>query len=332
MKTVFMIMVTVLLAGGMTESVAAPAVTITGTNYQGWPDSYVLRNADVEAVVVPAIGRVMQFRFLGEAGVFWENPALLGRVVPAGMENWKTTDWANFGGDKAWPSPEASWSEWTKRTTWRPPPAFDGNVYQARLDGDAVILTSPEDPFLGIQVTRRVELSGRTGLRITTEFEKRSGDPTTCGIWVVAQLNEPVRLFAALPGKSIFTRNYILLSQRSPPSLKIDQGLLALERDRTGAYKIGMDSERLLWVGDKHCLVIENPRQARLTYPDRGSSTEIYTSPDPLNYIELESLGPLKQLKPMDRLKESVTYQLSRRSHPTPEAEARALLHNLSVK
>ena len=83
---------------------------------------------------------------------------------------------------------------------------------------------------------------------------------------------------------------------------------------------------------EKHALRIDSPRVKKGIYPDGGSSTEIYTSPDPLKYIEMESLGPLKQLKPMDRLKESVTYQLSRRSHPTPEAEARALLHNLSGK
>jgi hypothetical protein len=52
---------------------------------------------------------------------------------------------------------------------------------------------------------------------------------------------------------------------------------------------------------------------------------EMYTNPDPLKYIELESLGPLKQLKVKDRLRESVTYRLSRRTQSTPEAEARAV-------
>src|SRR5689334_11093934 len=132
MKTLFML--AVLLSGGIIETMAAPAVTIARTNYQGWPDSLVLRNSEVEAVVVPAIGRVMQFRFIGEPGVLWENPALLGRVMTSGVEDWKTTEWANFGGDKAWPSPEASWKAWTTRESWRPPPGFDGTSYQGRID------------------------------------------------------------------------------------------------------------------------------------------------------------------------------------------------------
>src|ERR1051325_7620506 len=52
---------------------AAPVLSIRRTNYHGWPDAYIVSNPKVEVVVVPAIGRVLQFRFIGEEGVFWEN-------------------------------------------------------------------------------------------------------------------------------------------------------------------------------------------------------------------------------------------------------------------
>jgi len=39
---------------------------ITRITYRGWPDSYALPNGFAEAVVVPALGRIMQFRFAGE--------------------------------------------------------------------------------------------------------------------------------------------------------------------------------------------------------------------------------------------------------------------------
>ncbi len=48
--------------------------------YQQWKDAVWLSNGKVEAIVVPSIGRVMQFRALGDEGIFWENPAFLGRV------------------------------------------------------------------------------------------------------------------------------------------------------------------------------------------------------------------------------------------------------------
>ena len=41
------------------------ATTIKTTPYRGWNEAFLLSNGTVEAVVVPAIGRVMQFRFAG---------------------------------------------------------------------------------------------------------------------------------------------------------------------------------------------------------------------------------------------------------------------------
>ncbi|MEO1432128.1 MAG: hypothetical protein AAFV71_24310, partial [Cyanobacteria bacterium J06633_8] len=48
-------------------------MTIKKINYQGWSDSYILSNSQVEAVIVPAIGRIMQFRFPGGENTFWED-------------------------------------------------------------------------------------------------------------------------------------------------------------------------------------------------------------------------------------------------------------------
>src|SRR4029453_5362609 len=48
--------------------------------YFGWERSFTISNGKVEAVVVPAIGRVMQFRFVGQASPLWEDPSLRGRA------------------------------------------------------------------------------------------------------------------------------------------------------------------------------------------------------------------------------------------------------------
>jgi hypothetical protein len=309
-----------------TPAMSAPSTTFLRTNYHGWAESYLLGNGTVEAVVVPAIGRVMQFRFVDEPGVFWENPALAGRMVSTNLDDWAKTEWVNFGGDKAWPSPEGSWAEWTKRLTWRPPPGFDGLPYQASVDGSSLVLTSAVDPFLGIQVTRRIELPERSALRVTTTFTKRSGAGLKTGIWVVTQLKDPVRLFAPLPAKSVFTRGYHLLSQRPPPSIKVERGYVSLTRDPASSYKIGLDASTLLWIGEQHCLRIDSPRLANHTYPDRSSNTEIYTNPDALPYVELECLGPVREMATGGRQDETITYRLSRRTQPTPELEAQALM------
>ncbi len=105
--------------GPLTPTVMPPLVsgrvTITNVVYNGWSNSYIINNGIVQAVVVPAIGRVMQFGFIGDEGVFWENRSLDGK-----FGNWEQP-WSNFGGDKAWPAPESDWSKFTRRETWCSP-------------------------------------------------------------------------------------------------------------------------------------------------------------------------------------------------------------------
>jgi len=305
---------------------AAARVTITRTNYHGWAESYVMSNGKVAAVIVPAIGRVMQFGFIGEEGVFWENRALDGRIADGHLMVWAAKDWANFGGDKTWPSPEADWSNFTSRKGWRPPPAFDGWSSDVRLNGGTLTLVTAADPFYGTIAERRIQLhSSKPEMTITTTYQREKGEPAWIGIWVITQLNEPAGLFAPIPKKSVFPEGFALLGKDVPPSLQITNGLIALVRNPKAAHKIGLDADSLLWVGEKHVLRIDSPRVRKGRYPDKGSSTEIYTSADPLPYIELETLGPLHLMKPGDKIERVNTYTLSRRTKPSPEAEARAL-------
>lgn len=314
------------LATLLQVSEAAARVTITPTNYHGWPDCYILSNGKVEAVVVPAIGRIMQFGFVGEEGVFWENRSLDGREANADLLVWAAKDWVNFGGDKTWPSPEADWSLFTNRKGWRPPLAFDGAPSGATVKGSTLTLSTYTDPFYGTRAHRRIELHPRDPvMTITTTFERIEGEPAVMGIWVITQLKEPVGLFAPVPKKPVFPNGYTLLSAEPPPDLKVHDGLVSLTRNPKAAHKIGLDGDSLLWVGEKHTLRIDSPRVAKAQYPDQGSSTEIYVSADPLPYIELETLGPLHRMKPKDKISRANTYTLSRRTKPTPEAEARAI-------
>lgn len=302
-------------------------VTVTRTNYMGWPDAIILNNGTAAIAVVPSIGRVMQFGFVGEEGVFWENPKLFGKIADGELMTWASKDWINFGGDKTWPSPENEWSIFTNRKGWRPPPAFDGWPSEARISGSSVTLITAVDPFFGTMAERRIELhSSRSEMTITTTYRRVKGDPAVIGIWVITQLKEPAGLFAPLPEKPVFKGGYTLLGQTPPPSLKVEDGLISLTRNPKAAHKIGLDGDTLLWVGEKHALRIDSPRVRKGDYPDKGSSAEIYTSADPLPYIELETLGPLHTMKEGDTIKRSNVYRLYRRTQPTPEAEARAIL------
>ncbi|MBL9175881.1 MAG: hypothetical protein JNL10_20225, partial [Verrucomicrobiales bacterium] len=166
------------------------------TEYRGWSNVWILGNGIVEAVVVPEVGRVMQFRFAGgNDGPFWENPALLGKPIPD--QPW-TVSHGSFGGDKTWPAPQSAWN-------WPPPDVFDAVALTSRVEGDALVLTSPVSPRFGVRTERRVSLApGRPEMSIVTRYEKVAGEPVDVGVWVITQAADPQAVFLPVPSDSRF--------------------------------------------------------------------------------------------------------------------------------
>jgi hypothetical protein len=293
------------------------AIAVTQAPYHGWPDALTIRNSVVEVTVVPSIARVMQFQHIGEAGVFWENRTMDGKAPDPSRQQW-----GNFGGDKSWPSPQDDWNRIMGRE-WPPPTAFDSMPHTAQIDGAAVIMTSPVDPAYGIRTLRRIELSpGQPVMTIVTTYEKVRGDPVKVGIGVITQLRDPQRAFIVRAPHSRFARGYVQLQFGPPHDLKVVDGLISLVRGHDTESQIGSDGSSLLWMNDKYVLRIESPRIAGAEYADQGSSVEIFTSKDPLAYVELETFGPLQSLRPGERLQRTNRYTLLRRTRKDPFDQA----------
>ncbi|MBS1806936.1 MAG: hypothetical protein JST84_01945 [Acidobacteria bacterium] len=307
-KTIFLLLVFALLSiQALAQS--AKRVAITPQSYNGWKDALIISNGSVEAVIVPSIGRVMQFRFVGEDGVFWENPAVAGKPVnPAAKE------WVNFGGDKPWPAPQSDWPKITPRA-WPPPIGFDSSAWEAKIGNDSVDLISPVDPHYGIRAIRRIKLDpARPTMTITTVFEKVKGEPRNVAVWIITQLKDPDLILVPMPKDSIFAEGFNKQSKELPEYFKVQNGTIAIKRDPKKSTKIGTDATTLTWIGAKHALRIEASRVPNVVYPDNGSSAEVYTNFDPLKYVELEMLGPLKEMKIGDKQEQINRYTLMPRS------------------
>ena len=278
----------------------------------------------MEAVVVPAIGRVMQLRLKGKTeGPFWENRALDGQLHEAAPD-----DWINVGGDKCWPAPQSAWPRQQGRE-WPPPVAFDSRPAQAAATEFGVTLTSPIDPGYGIQMARLVELApGQPILRIRTEYRKLLGGPVRVGIWTITQLREPERVAILLKDNSQFANGYLGLLAAWPAELMLDGRHLWLKRHTREQVKIGTDGSCMVWVGTGCALRID-AEAGPGEYPDGGCVTEIYTNPDPLAYVELEVLGPLQTINTGERIERTSVYTLRPRSTSDPEDEARKMLSSL---
>ena len=290
--------------------------------YNGWPEAFMISNGKVDAVVVPGIGRVMQFRFTGEKdGPFWENHALDGKSPDS-----QSSEWINFGGDKTWPAPQSEWAKTTGRS-WPPPKAFDSMPVDTAVEGETLVLRSKIDLNYGVRTERRVSLSPtEPEMRIETIYRKIEGPPIRVGVWVITQLKDPEKVSMPVPEKNLFKMGYNKQSEALPAHLQFTNSWVSCTRSPKMSTKIGSDASELIWANQHWVLAIHAQREAAGDFPDNGSSAEIYTNPDPNQYVELEMLGPLQQLKRGETLSRTQTYRLYRRGAGPVEEQMRALL------
>jgi len=190
-----------------------------------------------------------------------------------------------------------------------------------------VNLVSAIDPHYGIRTHLEIQLDlDHPVMTITTTYEKVGGQPFRVGVWVITQLKDPVIACASLPEFERFRGGYYRQSDEPPANLRIENELLSLTRDPKASHKIGTDAGALFWVGKDATLRIDSPRQLTGQYPDDGCSAEIYTNPDPLPYIELEMLGPVRKMIVGDKITRSSRYTLVRRAEADADLEVRRWL------
>jgi hypothetical protein len=304
-------------------AVDAPNTAIF-TNYHGWTNAVSLNNGIVEAIVIPNTGRLQQFRLLSSTVIsilLWENSQFYGKAAT----NTSTTDYDNFGGDKAWPSPQSHWG-------WPPPRGFDGRTNTVSFTNGIVTLVSTVDTNYNIRVTRNFELLfDKPVMRVQTIFE-RVGASTNVnlGVWIDCQAvaSTSSRCYVPVPTNSIFPNGYTTNGSAQftgalPTGFTNINGMISFGVDGSPSRKVGFDSSSLAMVGRTQSLRIDAPRIPGATYPDGNCSTEVYTTPD---YFELEMLGPLADLPVGGQMELVTTYSLHRRTETTSDAEAKKIL------
>ncbi len=289
------------IASGPLPSSNTETRFISHQTYKGWPNSWLLSNGRVWAAVVPSTGRVMQLGRVNEDGVFWENPKLIGKRMPS--QPWDTA--GSFGGDKTWPSPQSAWN-------WPPPDVFDQEAVTVREVSGALILESKVSPRFGIRTERRVEMDlGQPVLRITTTYHKVQGEPVEVGVWVITQLKNPVDVQLPVPPDSPFADGYVALAG-TPGSFAHRTGdQIRFTRDPQAGHKIGNDAGSVTWQDAHQTLTIESPRVPGASYPDQGCSVAVYTNGGEADYVELETMGPMKRLSVGESLTSVNVYRLT---------------------
>ncbi len=296
-------------------------VTVQQTEYRGWEGAWEITNGDARVVVVPQIGRIMHYGLADGENILWNNPELLGQVLPADgppPAEEEGLAWQNFGGDKVW-SNEQDDFEAINDHSWPPDHWFDGSPQQVDRLVQGVRITSPLSPANGARVIRDIWLAeSGTRLHISQRLEKvqaaRHADlePLRYTIWNVTQIRPPQVTLMPLNPHSGLADRYRLWDDTSPVSFVVDGDIGRFTPHPQDTQKARVDSDRwLAGIVDNVVVAEFYRRDATQPYPDGGLSAEVYTSTD---YTELELLSPLVPLAIGESLELTIEWEL----HPLP--------------
>ena len=192
-------------------------VRVGEVEYLGWKNAVEIDNGDIRVVVVPQIGRIMHYGFVGGENILWSDSQHHGKVLPGGKPNLDEEGqfaWTNFGGDKVWPKQQSEFARITGHS-WPPDHAFDGGVDEAELLNDGVRITSPVSSYNGARSVREIRvLASGSRVEINQRIEKftsaadASLDPLRYTIWNVTQIRPPEQTFYPLNPHSHFDLRY----------------------------------------------------------------------------------------------------------------------------
>ncbi|RYX81774.1 DUF4380 domain-containing protein [bacterium] len=280
---------------------------ISTTTYFGRP-AYRLTNGKDEAVIVPALGRVMRYGKVGGPNLLWNSPTFSGL-------DW---GWKNYGGDKTWLAPQSYWGVMSDKG-WPPDSAIDGAPHEAEVvTGGKLKMVSGTSKTSGIRVERIMGFNDAGEFEIQQSAIKTAGSPLRVGLWSVSQSVPAQAVFVPTSPDSPYANGFFRFETKGKKqSAVVEDGLLRLEPKSEGeGQKFGIDSPvaAIASVSDGVAWVQKSAKPDG-QYPDgvekHGFPVEVYINGTPkAYYVELEMLGPLVNMVKGQKMTHTVRWSL----------------------
>jgi hypothetical protein len=305
------------------------SAAIAPTKYYGW-DAWTLSDCKTEAIVVPAIGRVMSFHRVGGDEWLWSAMTSLNGKPP----NWE--GWRNWGGDKTWLSPQTAWDKLGSKTNWPPAPEWNDRPYKSEvLSGGHLKITSATNQSSGIRFIREFWHDDNGDFIVKQTVEKLRGAPVQCGIWSITQIDGAKTDAVFLPRnpQSDYGDGYIWMSPAEKATrlsaTMLSPTLMKVLPALNGSYKLGLDAPRAAIAAQRgdELLVLSTARPDGV-YPageagKAGTPVQLYGQGDAkMNYLELELLSPLRNCVAGSRWTHTVKWRIEKL--PTANADETA--------
>lgn len=302
-----------------------PVAPILPSEFLGWTNALRLENDQVEAVVVPAIGRLIHFAPRDGQSPLRLERALQGRPPSEGES------FFNIGGDWLWPVAQARWPGFSADgRNWPPPPMmadmpWTGSAWKDSEGVQCVLLSREYGAPLHIKVSRLFRLaSDSAALVVQQRIERTAASDIPVVLWNISQIAQAELVAMPVEARSKFRGGLQALMGRKPPRKQLVRcGDVAVYRVSPGAEtKLGSDSPRGWIAAAKGTNVIfesvANP--AGGDYPDGGCVVELYSN-EGLGYSEIETLSPELNLAPGQVLENVLRIELA--ATPAPHAPCR---------
>lgn len=271
---------------------ASAAVKIEKINFKGWPNSYRISNGTVEAVVTSDVGpRVIRFGFVGGQNLFKEFTEQIGK---SGEKDWQAR-----GGHRLWIGPE------DRVKTYAP----DNGPIHIEIHGDVLEATEPVEALTGLEkkITVRMAATG-SAVEVFHQLRNAGKSPYHLAPWCLTMFAQggagihglPER--GKYPDKLLATGPLVLwaYTNLADPRWKLLEKYIVLHQDpknsvpqKIGSYNHDTWGAYLL---NGELFVKKAPAKAEPpAFTDYGCTFETFTNAD---FLELETLGPLLDLKP----------------------------------
>jgi hypothetical protein len=257
--------------------------------YGGWLNCYRLANDQVELVVTADVGpRVIRFGFTGEVNEFTEVPEQLGQVGGS--------DWRLYGGHRLWNAPESL------ERTYIP----DNQPPEVMEIAGGFSLCQPVEAETGIQKEMAIRLAPDKN-HVTITHRLRNCNPFEIDLapWAVTVMASGGTAILPLPPRGAHDENLLptgrlilwAYTDMTDPRWTWGRQYILLRQDVSVplSQKLGIANTEG-WVGYANHGNLFVKTAAYLpdsTYPDLGSSTEIYTNG---GMLEVETLAPVMRV------------------------------------
>lgn len=268
----------------------------------------MLRNEDMEMVVVPACGRIIHYAPPGEPNFLWENPELARRPAKRKPARKSAAAWMNHGGDKAWPWPQSRWPQVIGHD-WPPPKELEREPHDLRvISRCAVALTSEPLHDFGCRISRQITLTprgNRATIRTTLDPIEPSTEASPWAAWSVTQIPPPSRIALRIDPNTDLPTGHKPLSSQAWETVKRVGGDVLIARVPDHTAKFGADGDVIAaevgnWLFIQKRLPEESPDGRRLS----GEAAQLFATgklpnaPRGSAYVEIEFTGRRAQARP----------------------------------